>query len=263
MPHLRTSFLLRRPARVTGLPPAGRFVVLVGATSFFLWMFLAVAPIETLADTGTLRRTDGTDATLRAYEFAAQWRHGMAGNAPLYMPGFFLLAVSAWLWAGADVSARSIPRRLIEGAVALISGLAVAWIVSRTIGDGMVPGFEQAAGFPITVPWPIPSGRAISHGLCTAAAWTATVVACRRALARLSFRPLLVIPPITAALIMIRPWTVNDFVGLWVSRAAAGEGVALGSLLAVPICAWILAITERPPQWVQTHLRHCRIWRDV
>ena len=89
------------------------------------------------------------------------------------------------------------------------------------------------------------------------------MVACRRALARLSFRPLLVIPPITAGLIMIRPWTVNDFVGLWVSRAAAGDGVALESLAAVPICAWILAITERPPQWVQTHLRHCRIWRDV
>ena len=147
MPRLRTSFLLRRTARVTGLPPGSRFVVLVGATSFFLWMFLAVAPLETLADTGALRRTDGTDATLQAYEFAAQWRHGMAGNAPLYMPGFFLLAVSAWLWAGADVSARPIPRLLIEGAVALIIGLSVAWIVSRTIADAIVPDFERAAGF--------------------------------------------------------------------------------------------------------------------
>jgi hypothetical protein len=64
-------------------------IALLGGTAFFLWMFLAVAPLESLGDSGGFSGTDLSRVAATSYRFAADWRHGMAGNSPLYMPGFF------------------------------------------------------------------------------------------------------------------------------------------------------------------------------
>jgi hypothetical protein len=236
---------------------------LFSAASFFLWMFLAVAPIEALADAHGLATVSGVAPMEHAYRFAADWRHGMAGNSPLYMPGFFALAAAAWAWSSANGTPRPIRRLVCEGGAVLIGALAAAWATSHAVGPSMVPLFERAAGLQVVAPWPPIPRRAIVQGLYTAATWMTTVVACRRALARSSVAPLLVIPPITIVLVMIRPWTVNDFAGLWISRAAAGDVVAIGSLLAIPLVGWTLVIIERPSHWVQTHLKHRRMRRDV
>jgi len=247
----------------TTLGRSASLLALFSAASFFLWMFLAVAPIEALADAHGLVNVAGADPMEQAYRFAADWRHGMAGNSPLYMPGFFALAAAAWVWSSANGTPRPIRQLVWEGGAVLVGALAAAWTTSHAMGTSMVPLFERAAGLQVITPWPTIPRRAIVQGLYTAATWMTTVVACRRALARSSVAPLLVIPPITIVLVMVRPWTVNDFAGLWIARAAAGDIVALGSLFAVPLAGWSLAMIERPSHWVQTHLKHRRMRRDV
>jgi hypothetical protein len=170
-------------------------LALFSAASFFLWMFLAVAPIEALADTHGLVSVAGTDPMEQAYRFAADWRHGMAGNSPLYMPGFFALAGAAWVWSSANRRPRPIRQLGWEGGAVLAGALAAAWTASQAMGTIMVPAFERGAGVQVIAPWPPIPQRAIVQGLYTAATWMTTVVACRRALARPSIAPLLVIHP--------------------------------------------------------------------
>lgn len=225
-----------------------RFVALLGAASFFLWMFLAVAPLETLADSGGV---SGAGAQDEAYRFAADWRHGMAGNSPLYMPGFFVLAVAAWVWSASSLT--PVRRLVVEGGVVLAAGYVLARISVGALTPSIVAAVERATHLTIVAPWPAPPWRAGGQGLYTAAVWMAAVAACRRALARRSFAPLLLIPPMTIALVLIRPWTVDDFVALWITRAAAGDLAAIGSAVAIPIVAWCLVLTEWSPQWVHSH----------
>jgi hypothetical protein len=90
----------------------------------------------------------------------------------------------------------------------------------------------------------------------------AAVVACRRALARRSLVPLLIVPPMTVVLALIRPWTVGDFTALWIARASDADPIALTSAIAVPLAGWLLVRTERPAQRVQTQLSARRIEAD-
>jgi hypothetical protein len=47
----------------------------------------------------------------------------------------------------------------------------------------------------------------------------------------------------------VRPWTVDDFVALWIGRATAGDVVALVSAAAIPVLAASFVLTEWAPQW--------------
>jgi hypothetical protein len=242
-------------------PVIGPTLVLLGATAFFLWMFLAVAPVETLADTGGLAETDRTDAVAEAYRFAADWRHGMAGNSPLYMPGFFALAVATWLWSGSR--GRDIWRLVAEGGAILSLGLIVAWACAGVARGEILQALERSSGLTLAAPWPEASGRAVIQGLYTAVTWMASVAACRRALERRTLTPLLVIPPITIVLALIRPWTVDDFAALWTARVRAGSVAAIGSLVAIPLIAVVLLRATPRRQWVQTQRNDRRIGGDV
>lgn len=236
---------------------AARRAALLGAASLFLWMFLAAAPIETLADTGGLAGRQGADVVGDAYRVAADWRHGMAGNAPLYMPGFFALALASWSWSASRQTA--LRQLVVEGLAVLVAGQMVAWLCAGMGAASVAAAGERTAGLTIVGSWPPPTWRAVGQGLYTAAAWMVVVVACRRALAARSFVPLAIVPPITALLVLVRPWTVDDFVALWIARATSGDAVALGSAVAVPVVAVCLVLTEWSPQWVHTHWRPRRI----
>jgi hypothetical protein len=228
-----------------------RRAALLGAASLFLWMFLAAAPLETLADTGGLTGRQGTDVVAEGYRVAADWRHGMAGNAPLYMPGFFALAVAAWFWAE---SSRTPAMRLIaEGGMVLAGGHVVGWLCAGFAAASVVAACERLAGLTVVDLWPVPPARAAAQGLYTAATWMVFVVACRRALARRSFGPLACVPPMAILLALVRPWTADDFVALWIARATVGDPVALASAAAIPVVAACLVLTEWSPQWVHTH----------
>lgn len=239
----------------------GPALALLGAAAFFLWMFLAVAPLETLADTGGLRGADPTEVVAEAYRFAADWRHGMAGNSPLYVPGFFVLALATWLWSGSRGD--GISRLVAEGGGILVLGLLVAWASAGVARAAIVSAFEQSTGLTAVAPWPSASGRAIGQGLYTAIAWMASMTACRHALERRAFAPLLVIPLVTIGLVLVRPWTMDDFTALWVARVQAGNVAAIGSLAAIPIVATALVRVTYGRQRVQIHRNERRIPGDV
>src|SRR5262245_50841691 len=114
MRHMRTLVSLR------GITVSRASVFLFLAEALFLWMFLATEPLELLVDGGRLSASQNTDKNAdlaaAAYQFAARWRHGMAGNAPLYMPGFFAVALTAWPWA----LRRSVAQMAVESAPLLL-----------------------------------------------------------------------------------------------------------------------------------------------
>ena len=228
-----TSLLLRVSRRAL-TQPSGIF--LIGAASLFLWMFLAASALE-------LQAVDSGVAPLvreRAFRFAADWRHGMAGNSPLYMPGFFALAVTTWVWAGS----RNWHRLLVDGALALTVSLVVATVVAKPGGEAVVRAFAMSTGLPL------PTGHVVSHlpalapvlaGLYTAIAWMSFVCGCRFALRLRSWLPLVPAALLTIPLTFVRTWTVDDFTSLWLERAAAGDLVAVGSLVAIPVVGSLLA----------------------
>ena len=179
----------------------GRTAALFAACVLFFWMFLAADPFERAG----------------AVAYAALWRHGMAGNSPLYMPGFFAVAAAAWWWSGA----KRLSNVLIEGSVAGIAACAVAMALA---------------------PWP--SLRAVVHATYTLATWAVFVVCCRRALARRAWRPLWPVPAMTVGLVAIRTWTLDDVQSLWIERLMNGNPAAIVSTAAIPILVIAMLRTE-------------------
>lgn len=201
MQRLRASVLLRRSNRLVSAS------LLVASQALFLWMFLAADPIET-----ALRSE-------RALAFAADWRHGMAGNSWLYMPGFFATAAAVWLYAG--------PARH----VAALTILAAAAAVMASPAGARIASADLMATTSLVPPAPLPrfTALALVRAVYTLATWSVFVLACRSALIDRSWRPFALPAVLTVGLILIRPWTVDDFTTLWGRRIADGDPVACAS----------------------------------
>jgi hypothetical protein len=214
------------------------------AETLFLWMFLAVAPLEQLADTGLIP-VDKREV----YRFAADWRHGMAGNAPLFMPGFLVIAATAWY----AVAQQSIAKLAWSLTATLGLALVLAWLAAPIGGAIVLADFARAFGRSPIETVPAPAFTAVLAGVYTAFTWTTFVVASRYALRRRSVRPLAPVALLGIILAFARPWTVGDFTTLWTTRAATADPTATGSLLATIALGVTLALTERRPQ---PHLTH-------
>ena len=234
-----TPLLLRLSRRA--LTPASR-TLLIGAASLFLWMFLAASALEQQAEAQEV----APHVREHAFRFAADWRHGMAGNSPLYMPGFFALAIATWVWAGSRASRRL----LFEGALVLAVSLAMASAAAGRGGETVVRAFVASTGVALAADGSgshlpaLPALAAVLAGLYTAIAWMSFVCGCRFALHRRSWRPLMPAAVLAIALMFVRTWTVDDFTSLWTERASAGNPVAIGSLVAIPALACLLAWPE-------------------
>ena len=179
----------------------GSTAALFAACVLFFWMFLAADPFERAG----------------AAAYAALWRHGMAGNSPLYMPGFFGIAAAAWWWS----RAMRLSRLWLEGSAVVIAACVFATALA---------------------PWP--SLRAVVHAAYTLATWTVFVVCCRRALARRAWRPLWPVPILTAGLMALRTWTLDDVQSLWIERLMNGNPTAVVSTAAIPILVIVMLRTE-------------------
>jgi len=226
MHGLRTSFLLLGSDRL--LTPG----LVVVSQAAFLWMFVSADPLE---------QALGSESALK---FAADWRHGMAGNAWLYMPGFFATAAALWLHRpGGDRRVR-LANLLRLGAIAL----ALAVIGSRLGARTVASDYAVVAAIDVTSRLPPPSPLGIVRGLYTLATWSAFVLACRSALAERTWRPFLLPAVMTIGLALIRPWTVDDFTALWIDRAAAGDPIACGSAAAILVVVGLLGATDQRSQ---------------
>lgn len=193
-------------------------------------MFLAADPLEQAA---------GSEAGLR---FASDWRHGMAGNSFLYMPGFFATAAALWLYARDRDRAAMVRRLPTLGAIALLAAALAAAPGARLAAWDFHAATSTA--LPAVLPYPTLLGAV--RGLYTLATWSVFVLACRRALEHRSCRPFVLPAIMGIGLALIRPWTVGDFTTLWKDRIAAGDPVACGSAgAAVALIALLAASSQR------------------
>ena len=215
----------------------GSLVFLVVSQTLFLWMFLSADPLEQLAD----RYGSRADTVM---QFTAQWRHGMAGNSPLYLPGFFMTAAAVWIYA------RGQPR-----AVAHAGGVAVAAVIACGAAAALAPWGAEAvvrafhSRMSSLVPSSIPRASlyAAMIGGYTLLTWTTVVTCARTSLVRRSFTPLLLPAALTAGLILVRPFTADDFTRHWAVEVLAGDLVAWVSLLSVIALATALVRSEGSP----------------
>ena len=200
-------------------------IFLLLAEALFLWMFLAAEPLELLVDRGLISGPQNVDPGAAAYQFAARWRHGMAGHSPLYMPGFFAVALTAWPWA----MRRSIAQMAAES-VPLLLGAFLAALIAQPYGAAMVVSrFEREFGA-IAGEVPANTGVGIVRALYTLLTFKIGIVTIQRmvAMRRLIF---FVIPILMNGLLsQIRPWTVGDFTRYWFQRAVQCDFVAWLSL---------------------------------
>jgi len=190
MRRLRPSLLLRgSEARLTA-------ALVLAAQTLFLWMFLSADPIERLA------RGD-----LAVLLFASDWRHGMAGNSWLYMPGFFAVAAAVWLCGRHSPVPAIVTHLSASAAAATFVAAAGSILGARLAADQLLISTGIALGAAL----PGPSAIGTARGLYTLATWTSFVLACRHALAHRTWRPFIVPAVMSIGLALIRPWMVDDF----------------------------------------------------
>ena len=228
--------------------PGARWLALALADALFLWMFLSVADVDLAGN--TLMATGHSALGHAVQVFAADWRHGLNGHSPLFMPGFFVLTPAVWYWS----REQSIVGLLRGGALALFAGFFLALLVAPLGRAAAADAFFHEFHFAVQ-----PGFGAVWQDapICafTAICWTVLVVAIRRAITSGASRSLALVVVLYALLGFARHWwsldhfNKGDDVARWETRAAQGDGVAIGSLVAVPLLGLVLAkTTVRQPR---------------
>ena len=218
------------------------FVLL--ACAFFLWMFFAAATLEHTADLGGISAPPGRDARAYAYEFAARWRHGMAGNSPIYMPGFFAVAIAMWFWC----AGKSLRRMVAEGSLLLGAAAVCATLLAPYTAPRILSDFTAQEGFNVSAASSSGTWIAWAQGVYSLLTWSTLIIAARWSIKSKSFKPLLVPLILNLILAYVRPWTVADFTSQWVTQALDGEPVAVVSFLLIPIISGFMAWIELRPK---------------
>src|ERR1044071_9194927 len=147
-------------------------VLVLFAFIFFLWMFFGAATLEHAADLGRISARQGQDARLAAYEFAAKWRHGMAGNSPLYMPGFFAAAIAIWFWC----AGKSLTRMLVEGFIIVALASWCASLLTPFAAPRIVADFREQ-GFIVADTSSSGTWIAFAQGVYTLLTWSSLIIA--------------------------------------------------------------------------------------
>ena len=205
-------------------------LLLLAADILFLWTFFAADSITQMVLAGRVSGGTDPDLALAASRYAAQWKHGMAGNSPLYMPGFFAVGVPIWLWS----IGRPLGRLAVEWIVVVIAATVVATVLAPLGATRAIASFEQAFGV-ACVGAPLGfSARGAALSLFTLFTWSVDLISLQLMISRRTLLP--AIAPILLNLVMVelRPWAVNDFTTQWLADLARGDAVAVLSLLAVP-----------------------------
>lgn len=207
---------------------------------FFLWMFFAAATLERTADVGWISASAGRDARAIAYDFAARWRHGMSGNSPLYMPGFFAVAIASWFWC----NQKSLLRMLLEGLILLAVAAVCAAVLAPYAAARIVSDFKEQTGVSVSQVATAGTWIAWAQGVYSLLTWTTVIIASRWSIKLRTPKPLLIPLVLNFVLAFVRPWTVADFTSQWLKEAMDGKPTAVISLLLVPTLSAFLAWVE-------------------
>jgi hypothetical protein len=219
------------------------FTLALVACTFFLWMFFAAATLEQTAELGWIAASPGQDAHAVAYEFAARWRHGMAGNSPVYMPGFFAVAIASWFWC----AGKSLSRTLAEGLLLLVTAAVCAALLAPYAAPRVLSDFVAQERVSVSHVSSSGTWRTSAQGVYTLLTWSTVVIASRWSIRLRSLKPLLIPLGLNLVLALVRPWTVADFTSLWLRQTLDGQPTAVISFLLVPMIASLLAWVELRP----------------
>jgi hypothetical protein len=219
------------------------------ACTLFLWMFFAAAVLERTADLGNISAPSGQDTKAVAYDFAARWRHGMAGNSPLYMPGFFAAAVTLWFWS----ARKSLRRTLVEGFLLVGAAAWCAYMLAPFGASRVIEDF-RALGFVVSTAESSGNWVAFAQGVYSLLTWSSLIITLRWSIKLRSPLPLLVPVVLNLILAYVRPWTVADFSSQWMRETIKGEPTALASFLLIPITSGVIAWVE-----LRSHRRSRRL----
>lgn len=215
---------------------AAMLFALFTAQTLFLWMFFVAGGLERLAELGHIIGPASMNVKATAFDFAARWRHGMAGAWPIYMPGFFVTAIVLWLRAVGLRLSRVVTECAVTGALAVIA----AWLFAPGGASLIWEPFHLETGLRRAGDWPGVTGRVVGHGVLTLIGWNSFVLTGQLAIIRKSFRPLFIPAALSVALILIRPFTVGDFTSLWRQRIWQGDLVAIFSASLIPLLSALL-----------------------
>jgi hypothetical protein len=206
------------------------------AEVIFLTTFLAAEPLEILADTGQIQARE------TAYLYASRWRHGMTGNWPMYMPGFFAVALTVWFWA----LRRNLRQVLREGLGLTAAALVVAMLIQPFGADAVARQFQSETSLVLEHVPELPSNTAIGvfRSVYTLVTFAVGIVSIQIAIGRRTLRPLAVPFVMNLILASIRPWTVGDFTSHWMQQVMDLSPVANFSLLAAISAAVLMLVGQ-------------------
>ncbi len=212
--------------------------------TFFLWMFFTAGSLERLAELDLISGPPGVDVKPLAFAFAARWRHGMTQGGLLYMPGFFVTAVAIWVW----VYGLSWRRIVAEYAVTTAVAVCAALLLARGSSSLIVAAFQHQTGLRCEAQDLAIAGRVLGQGVFTLINWSSFVGACQFCLVRKSFRPLWLPAGLSLVLVLIRPFTADEFTRFWLQQIRQGEVVAIVSALLIPLLmAWFVWMLPATP----------------
>jgi hypothetical protein len=215
-------------------------LALFTAQVFFLWMFFVAGGLERLAELDHISGAAGVNVKATAFAFAARWRHGMTDGWVLYMPGFFVTATTLWCRA----IGRGLRPLLIECAVTGVLAVIVAWLLAPCGVSLVRDAFHAQTGLRCAEDWPGIAGRVVVQGAFTLINWNSFVLTSQLAILQKSLRPLLLPAALSVVLVLLRPFTVGDFLSLWGQRIWQGNLVAIFSALLIPslsaLLVWML-----------------------
>ena len=214
------------------LPALALWVVLC----FFLWMFLASESLERTAAAGRFLSADGSDVVALAERYSYEWRHGMVGDWPLYMPGFFAVAIAVVIWSLGRTS-RSL---IVQGSLALILALLAAKLLAPLGTKLVIPSFERDTGLVLVGSEVSPTWAGALPGIVNLVNWAVLVVAIQLCITRRSIWLLLAALASYQLLAALRPGDFGDLVRPWAQALWRGEGVAIVSTALIPLVALML-----------------------
>jgi hypothetical protein len=213
---------------------------MLASQTLFLWTYLAATGLEQMAAAGEIAFPGGQPRLDAAYRYAAEWRHGLTGLWPVYVPGFFAAALAVWFWS----IGRPIRELLPELLLIMLAALAIAAALSPYGTALVIADFAASAAIVATAPPPAAGARGMILGFYSLLCWNAVVLAAHRALWGRSLRPLVIPVVLDAILILVRPFTFDDLVSTWTYRALAGQPAAVVYLLAVPALATLMVYRQ-------------------
>ncbi len=210
--------------------------LLFAAQAFFLWMFFSTQGLERLAYAGACSGAATAAVRAAAYRYAAEWRHGLSGGWPVYVPGFFIAAAVTWFWSFGRPLRKLVPECAVIMTAATLAALAASPAGLRAVLDS----FYADAGIACRGAVPPPEVAPVAIAVYTLVAWTILVLSCHRALWCRNYWPLIFPVIADAVLIVVRPFTFDDLMTTWFSRARQGEPIALASFALVPAISMVM-----------------------